>query len=293
MTVRSEPASGAMKIAPRWLRILWGNGKSRAGLILVGLFFVVAIFAPEISPYDPRSTNFGQSQGVSLAHPLGTTNQGQDVLSQLIVGTRTSVIVGLVAGLLVTAIAAAIGLLAGYLQGIVDELLSLLINIAIVIPTLPLMIAIASYSPVHGVTLIVFVIALTGWAGGARIKRAQIITLRTREYITAAKFAGDRTFRILFWEIVPNMASLIAAAFLGAAGGAIGAEAGLEFLGLGDPTTISWGTMLYWADNGGALVTGQWGWLIAPGIALAALISSFVLINFGVDALSNPALREK
>lgn len=281
------------RTAPDWLRILWSNGKSRVGLILIGLFVVVAIFGPEIAPYDPRSTAFGQSEGISLAHPLGTTNQGQDVLSQLIAGTRTSVIVGLVAGVLVTAIAALIGLLAGYLRGIVDELLSFLINVAIVIPTLPLMIAVASYSPVHGVTLIILVIGLTGWAGGARIKRSQIITLRAREYITAARFAGDRTFRLLFFEIVPNMVSLIVAAFLGAAGGAIGAEAGLEFLGLGDPTTISWGTMLYWADNGGALVTGQWGWLIAPGITLAALISSLVLVNFGVDALSNPALREK
>ncbi|MBO0884956.1 MAG: hypothetical protein J2P17_32400, partial [Mycobacterium sp.] len=120
----------AGKTAPTWLRILWSNGKSRVGLILVGVFVVVAILGPLIAPYDPRNTSFGQSQGISFSHPLGTTNQGQDVLSQLIVGTRTSVIVGLVAGVLVTAIAAVIGLLAGYLQGIVDELLSFLINVA-------------------------------------------------------------------------------------------------------------------------------------------------------------------
>lgn len=275
------------------MRILWENKKSRVGMILLALFVATAIAAPWIAPYDPRSTQFGQSEGLSWSHPLGTTNQGEDVLSQLVFGSRTSMVVGLLAGALVTVIGVVIGLLAGYLQGWIDEVLSFFINVAIVIPTLPLMISLAAYSPVHGVTLIILVIGFTGWAGGARIKRAQIITLRTRDYITAAKFAGDGTLRIVFREVLPNMTSLIVAAFMGAAGGAIGAEAGLEFLGLGDPTTISWGTMLYWADNGGAILTGQWSWLVSPGLALAFLITSLTLVNFGVDALSNPALREK
>jgi peptide/nickel transport system permease protein len=133
---------------------------------------------------------------------------------------------------------------------------------------------------------------VTGWAYGARIKRSQVITLRTRDYITAAKFAGDRTSRIIIREIIPNMTSLIVVGFMGAALGAIGAEAGLAFLGLGDPQTISWGAMLNQASIGGALLTGQWAWLIAPGLALSALIVSFSFINFGVDALSNPHLRE-
>ena len=136
-------------------------------------------------------------------------------------------------------------------------------------------------------------IAITGWAWGARFKRSQMITLRTRDYITAAQFAGDGPCRIIFREIMPNMISLIVLGFIGAAIGAIGAEAGLAFLGLGDPSTVSWGTMLYWANNGGALVTGQWAWLVAPGLALALLITALMLINFGVDALSNPHLREE
>jgi peptide/nickel transport system permease protein len=145
---------------------------------------------------------------------------------------------------------------------------------------------------VRGMWLIVFVISLTGWAWGARVKRAQVISLRTRDYVTAAKFAGEGTARIIFREILPNMTSLVVASFIGAATAAIGAEAGLEFLGLGDPNTISWGTMLFWSEQGSAMLTGAWAWLFAPGLCLALLITALTLVNFGVDALSNPHLRE-
>jgi peptide/nickel transport system permease protein len=175
----------------------------------------------------------------------------------------------------------------------VDEALSFLINLALVVPVLPLIALLAAYSPVRGIGMVIVIIGITGWAYGARIKRAQIITLRTRDYITAATFAGDGLWRIIFREIMPNMLSLVVVGYLGAAMGAIGAEAGLSFLGLGDPETISWGTMSYWADNQGALVTGQWAWLLAPGLVLALLMTALTLINFGIDALSNPHLREE
>jgi peptide/nickel transport system permease protein len=287
----APPLPRARRI-PAWLQILWANRKSRIGLILLSLFILVAIFAPLLTPYNPQSTAFAQGEGFSLAHPLGTTSNGQDVLSQLIYGTRTSVIVGLAAGSMATAIAMIIGMLAGYLQGWVDEVLSFFINVALVIPVLPLMITLAAYAPVKGLTLIIVVIGVTSWAGGARLKRSQIITLRMREYITAARFAGDGTLRIVFREILPNMTSLVVAAFMGAAAGAVGAEAGLEFLGLGDPSTISWGTMMYWAETNDAMLAGQWGWLVTPGLAIALLITALTLVNFGVDALSNPSLRE-
>ncbi len=277
---------------PTWAKILWANGKCRVGLALLAVFAFAAVFAPLIAPYDPKSTRFGQSLPMSGAHLMGTTATGQDIFSQLVFGARTSLAVGLLAGFFATAIALVIGLTAGYLQGWVDDVLSFFINLALVVPALPLMITIAAYSPVHGIPLVILVISITGWAYGARIKRAQIISLRTRDYITAAKFAGDRTMRIIMREIMPNMTSLVVANFMAAAGGAIGAEAGLEFLGLGDPSTVSWGTMLYFADSSGALLTGQWVWLAAPGLALALLITSLTLVNFGVDALSNPHLRE-
>jgi peptide/nickel transport system permease protein len=285
-------AAGRSSRLPGWFVILWRNGKCRVGIVMLAAFIVVAILAPVIAPYAPRADDFAGSLGPSGAHWLGTTARGEDVFSQLVYGARTSLIVGLVAGLLTTAIAVAVGLTAGYLQGAVDEVLSFFINLGLVIPVLPLMIVLAGYAPVKGLGLIITVITVTGWAFGARIKRAQIITLRTRDYITAAKFAGDSTARIIAYEIVPNMISLIVVGFMGSALGAISAEAGLAFLGLGDPQTTSWGTMLNQASLGGALTTGQWAWLVAPGLVLALLITSFTLINFGIDALSNPHLRE-
>jgi peptide/nickel transport system permease protein len=278
---------------PSWFSILWMNKKARVGLVMFTCFVLIAIFAPVIAPYDPHDSSFLPSQQPSADHWLGTTQAGQDIFSQLVYGTQTSLIVGALGGALATAIALVIGMTAGYMQGIVDDILSFLINLGLVVPALPLMIAIAAYSPVRGVAIIIIIIGLTGWAWGARFKRAQVIQLRTHDYITAAKFAGDGPFRIIFREIMPNMTSLVVLAFIGAAMGAIGAEAGLEFLGLGDPSTISWGTMLYWANNGGAMLTGQWAWLITPGLALALLTTSLILINFGVDALSNPQLREE
>jgi len=277
---------------PGWFVILWRNGKCRVGIVMLAAFIVVALAAPVLAPYQPHTDSFPTSHGPSGAHWMGTTARGEDVFSQLVYGARTSLIVGLLAGVVSTLIALIIGLTAGYLQGVVDEVLSFFINLGLVVPVLPLMVTLSAYAPVHGLGLVIFVISVTGWAFGARLKRAQIITLRTRDYVTAAKFSGDSTARIIFFEIAPNMTSLIVVGFMGSALGAIGAEAGLSFLGLGDPQTVSWGTMLNQASEGGALLTGQWAWLVAPGLVLALLITSFTLINFGVDALSNPHLRE-
>jgi peptide/nickel transport system permease protein len=287
-----ESAEAGRKWIPGWFVILWRNRKCRIGLVMLAVFVLAAVLAPLITPADPRADDFARSAGPSAEHWLGTTAQGEDVWSQLVYGARASLIVGIVVGLISTVIGLVIGLLAGYKQGWIDETLSFFINLGLVIPALPLMITLAAYAPVRGLWLIIIVISVTGWAYGARIKRSQMITLRTRDYITAARFAGDGTWRIIFREIVPNMTSLIVVSFMAAAQAAIGGEAGLAFLGLGDPQTVSWGTMLNQASLGGAMLTGQWAWLIAPGLALSLLILSFTLINFGIDALSNPHLRE-
>jgi peptide/nickel transport system permease protein len=262
-------------------------------LILLAFFALCAIFAPVIAPYDPREASFLPLQDPSSEHWLGTTQAGQDIFSQLVYGARTSLVVGILAGGLATLIGLVIGMTAGYAGGWLDEILSFAINLMLVVPTLPLMVTFAAYSPVQGITTVIIVIGITGWAWGARVKRSQIMSLRERDYITASIFAGESMPRIIFREIMPNMTSLIVASYIGAAGAAIGGEAGLAFIGVGDPTTISWGTMLYWADNSAALLTGQWAWLIPPGLALALLITALTLINFGVDAISNPHLREE
>lgn len=275
------------------LRIFWRNKLSRVGVMIIGVMVLAAIFAPLIAPYSPNNTSFPSMLGPSWHHLLGTTQNGQDVWSELVYGTRASLEVGFAAGILATFIALFIGLVSGYLTGIVDDVLSYLINVFLVIPSLPLMIILAAYAPSRGNLLIIFVITVTGWAWGARVLRSQVTTLRSRDYVAAARFSGDSMIRIVFREIMPNMISLVAATFLGAAVSAILAAAGLEFLGLGDPSINSWGTMLYWAQNSGALLQGQWAWLFAPGLCIAILGTALVLINFAVDEMANPRLRKK
>jgi peptide/nickel transport system permease protein len=279
--------------APQWFTILWRNKKARFGMLLLLAFVLMALLAPVIAPYDPRDRSFAGGLPPSAEHWFGTTGKGYDVASQAIFGARTSLVIGLVAGAIATAISLLVAMTAGYLGGMVDEVLSFVTNLALVVPALPLMITLAAYVPGGGSEwMVIIVISITGWAGAARLKRAQILTLRNREYIQAARMAGDGTFHVIFREIAPNMTSLIVVGFIGAVGGAIGAEAGLAFLGIGNPDTISWGTMLYWANTDGALLTGAFARLVVPGLLLALLTTALTFVNFGVDALSNPHLRE-
>ncbi len=184
-------------------------------------------------------------------------------------------------------------MVSGYTEGtIVDDILSFFTNTALVIPVLPLIITLVAYVDTRGIGLIVFVIAITSWAGAARAKRAQVITLRNRDFITAAKFSGEGSLRIVFWEIMPNMTSLVAAAFVGASTGAIGGEAALSVLGLGNTSgNVSWGTMLFQANQQGAMGQGLFLWLFMPGLVLGFLITALSFINFGIDLLSNPHLQ--
>ncbi|HEX5118635.1 MAG TPA: ABC transporter permease [Pseudonocardiaceae bacterium] len=280
------------RVALRALRTVWANRKARIGLVILLVLVALAVFAPLVAPYSPTFTGFGRSLSPSGAHWLGTTGSGQDVLSRLLYGARVSLLVAFASGALATVVAIAVGLFAGYLSGFAEETISFVVNLFLVIPALPLMIVIATYSPGRGIGVIVFVVAITGWAFGARVLRAQTSTLRRRDFVEAARFSGEGIHRIVFREILPNMLSLVAASFLAAANAAVLGEAGLEFIGLGNPDTISWGTMLFWAQNDNVLLVGQWQQILAPGLAIALLAASLSLINFGIDALSNPRLRE-
>ena len=293
-TTRAAAAlPGPVRFLARALGTLWSNGKARIGLVILGVDVLVAVFAPLLAPHSPTSTDFTPYQNPSATNWFGTTGNGQDVFSQLLYGARVSLLVGLAAGAAATVVAVTIGLIAGYRPGLVDEVLSFVTNLALVIPALPLMIILAAYLPSRSVWTIVLVVTFTSWATGARVIRSQANTLRTREFVTSAQFSGERLSRVVFREILPNMTSLVASSFFSAATAAVMAEASLEFLGLGNPNTVSWGTILYYAQQQNALLTGQWVLVFAPGLAIALLATSFTLINFGVDALSNPRLREK
>ncbi|MGO3885183.1 MAG: ABC transporter permease [Mycetocola sp.] len=285
-------APSKWRAVARMVATVWGNTKARIGICILGVFVLLAIFAPLIAPYGPKDNSFERNGGASWAHWLGTTAAGEDVLSQLIYGARISLVVGFAAGILSTVVAVLIGLSWGYLRGFASEVVGFIVNLFLVIPGLPLMIVIAAYLQNGGIFMIIAVIVVTGWAWGARVLRSQTQSLRGRDFVTSAQFSGDGSARIVFREILPNMTSLITGSLFGAATAAILAEAGLEFLGLGDSSIVSWGTMLYWAQNSNSLLTGQWLLLFAPGLCIALLALSLTLINFGVDGISNPRLRE-
>jgi peptide/nickel transport system permease protein len=284
---------GPLLFLARSFRTLWSNGKARIGIVLLGLFILMALFAPLIAPHSPNSTDFTPYQNPSSANWFGTTGNGQDVFSQVVYGARVSLLVGLAAGAAATLVAVTVGLVAGYRPGVIDEVLSFITNLALVIPGLPLMIILAAYVPNRSIWTIVLVVAFTSWATGARVVRSQATSIRERDFVTSSVFSGEGLFRIVFREILPNMTSLVAGSFFAAATAAVMAEASLEFLGLGNPNTVSWGTILYYAEQQNSLLTGQWVLVFAPGLMIALLAVSFTLINFGVDALSNPRLREK
>ncbi|MFE6967758.1 ABC transporter permease [Isoptericola sp. NPDC057653] len=280
------------QVLGRAFATVWANPKARVGLVLLGLFVLMAVFAPLLAPYSPHDDSFARNEPGSAAHWLGTTGAGEDVLSQVIYGARVSLLVGFVAGGLSTLVAVAIGLSWGYLRGWGNDVVNFLVNLFLVMPGLPLMIIIAAYLQNGGLPMIILVVVITGWAWGARVLRSQTQSLRSRDFVTAAIFSGESSTRVIFREILPNMTSMIAGSFFGAATSAVLAESGLSFLGLGDMATVSWGSMIFWAQNSMAILTGQWVLLFAPGLCIALLATSMTLVNFGVDGLSNPRLRE-
>jgi len=267
------------------------SGKLVTGIVLIVIFVVMGILGPFIAPYDPSALGSAPLAAPSLAHWLGTTQTGQDVLSQLLVGTQQTLIIGLLAGAIATALSAIVGIAGGFLGGAADETLSLITNVFLVLPALPLLIVLTGYLPSAGPVAIAVVISLTGWAWGARVMRAQTLSLRKRDYIEAARIAGDSSWRIILFEILPNQRAILASSFLFTVLFAILTQVGLAFLGLVDVSQWSWGVMLYWAQQGDALGAGAYWWFIPPGLCVALLGTGLALANFGLDEYINPRLR--
>ncbi len=273
-------------------RALTINSKVISGTVIVAFFFLVAIFGPMFLHGDPNLYTHDYNLSPSAAHWLGTTNIGQDIFSQLLIGTRTSVLWGFLSGIIVTVLSVVIGLIGGYFGGFLDEVLSLITNIFLVLPGLPLMIMLSAYIP-PGPLTITLVVALTSWAWGARVLRAQTLSLRSREFVTAARSTGESTWRTIFFEIFPNQISLVAANFVSTMIQVILAQAALEFLGLGDIAEASWGSLLHGASVNGALLGGSWWWFVPPGLCIAVLGAGLSLINFGIDEVADPRLRKE
>jgi peptide/nickel transport system permease protein len=271
-------------------RAVTANRKATVGFVLLLLFCLVAAFPGVIAHDDPNAEIYPRLLGVSARHLLGTTALGQDMFAQVVWGARPVLLIAFGVGLGATVIAMLIGVAAAYLGGAWDGVLSLVTDVLLVIPAFPLLIVIASYLHGAGTTVMIAVITLISWSYTARQLRAQALSLRNREFLEAARVRGERSLYIILVEIIPTMTSLLVAAFLTNALYAVLFSSSLQFIGLGDPSVTSWGTMLYWAENNEAFQVAPL-WIIVPGLCIVALGAAFALLNYAFDEIGNPALR--
>jgi peptide/nickel transport system permease protein len=282
------------KILPGWLVLMLSNPKARVGLGVVLGMVLLGVIAPLLVPAS-NATEFSlldARQHPSLHHLFGTSDQGQDVFAQVVWGARRSLLLGAAAGAIATVLATVLGVFAAYMGGIVDDIINLVTNVFFVIPTIPLLIDVTAFLHTRGLMTMTLVIALTLWAFEARILRGQALTLKNRDFVLAAKVAGESAPRIVFGELLPNMISRIAAAFVLVFYIAILVDAGLEFLGLGDMSKPSWGGALYWATVNSSVLQGEWWSFLFPGLAIGVTVLGLTLLLAGIDEVSNPRLRK-
>jgi peptide/nickel transport system permease protein len=289
VTAPPQTAATTVRLAGR-LRGALRSRRLLLGLAIVGFFALLAIIGPYLV-VSPTAFSRAEWQPPSAAHWLGTTQLGQDVFAQVVVSARDTLAIGAGAGLIATAISVVIGIGGGYLGGAADETLSLLSNVVLVIPGLPLIIVVTADVHANGLLPLILIIAFISWAASARVLRAQTLSVRNREYVLASRASGERAWRIVLVEIVPNELPIIVSQFIFSMIFAILTEAGLAFLGLANPSQLTWGNMLYFAQNDQAISSGAWWWFIPPGLCIALLGMGLALINFSLDEILNPRLR--
>ncbi|MFD1020206.1 ABC transporter permease [Thalassobacillus hwangdonensis] len=276
----------------QYLHIFSNNNLGVIGVGILVIYLFIAIFAPLIAPFDPTlriGTPFSPPSG---DHLLGTNDVGQDILSELIYGTRISILIGIIAAFFSIAIGCLVGIIAGYYGGKVDTFLMRVVDLVLVIPFLPLMILLAAFIG-PSFWNIIFVISILTWAGPARVIRSQVLTVKTKGYVEAAKAIGTKISIILKKHILPGVVPIALSQFVLAASQAILIEASLSFLGLGDPFNKSWGTVLYYAQARGAFLTDAWvWWILPPGLLITLLVIGFAFTGYSMEEILDPRLRK-
>jgi peptide/nickel transport system permease protein len=272
--------------------VLLATRRGKFALGVLGLFIFLAIFGEAIAPDDPEASSLDVLAAPSSDHWFGTTETGADVFSQVLAGARISIVVGFAAAIISAVLGASVGLLSGYFGGWTDRILDALENWFLVIPTLPLMIVLASLLD-PSLTVLIVVIGLTSWAGTGRIVRAQVLTLRERAFVERARALGASDRYILKTHILPNTLPLIFANTVLIVAVAILSEAALAFLGLGDPTSISWGTMLENAFTSGAPSAEAWWYVVPPGLCITILVLAIAILGYLFEERINPRLQEQ
>ena len=265
------------------------NPRGRLGIILVGIVVLAAVFAPWLTPYEPDAYNIaGGLQKPSAAHPLGTDQNGIDILTQILYGARISLIIGVSTGLCVTALGATLGIVSAYFGKVSAGVILNLINVLLVIPTTPLMMILSNLSSSYLMMIAVFTIF--GWCGTARMVRSQVLAIMNMNYIRAAELAGGSKTYIMFRHIMPAVSHLLIMNCALSCAGFMIAEAGLSFIGLGAPAVISWGRILVAAQEN-AFTSGLWAWVIAPGAAIFITVFGFMQIGCALEEILNPRMK--
>jgi len=262
------------------------------GLSVLALFAAIALLAGVMAPYDPHAFSGQSLEQPSPAHPLGTNDAGQDILSELIYGARISLAVAVGAAVGTVALGTLVGGVAGTVGGWLDGLLMRLVDVLMTLPRLPLLILLTAFLGA-GLAQTTAVIALLFWPATARVVRAQVQSVRRRGYVRMARNFGGGPGYVLRRHILPQIGPLLVSGLVTAAGRAVAMEAGLAFLGLGDPTAKSWGLMMRFALNlPGLLLTDRWlWWLLPPGLCVTLLILALTFTGMGLEEHLNPRLR--
>lgn len=311
MFIRTEKLQLLWKNTKRTWKIFKANRLGFGGFIVLLAFVVMAVFAPQLSTVPspnyfenfepsnaaenwtlPRPPSLTPSPYSGLIHPLGTDSFGQDIYSSVLYGARASLEVGLIATLISVILGAVIGLGSGYFGKATDEVLMRFTDFFLVLPWFPLMIVMMTALGREFIWVIV-VIGITSWPSTARIVRAQVLTLKERQFVERARAVGSGDGHIIMKHIMPNVLPLIFANTVLLISAAIFSEAFLDFFGLGDPTIISWGVLLEYAYSNGAIDHGAWWWILAPGLSIVVMVLSFSLIGYALDDVLNPKLKKR
>jgi peptide/nickel transport system permease protein len=284
--------SRILKTARLFCRLLFGHMMGRVGIVLIALILIAALFAPVLRTVDPQKVGERADilQPPSGVHWLGTDDLGRDIWSQIIFGSRVSLMIGLIAAFVTVITGTLVGLTAGYYGGLIEEILVKIIDFFMMLPVLPLMIILAA---VLGPSLwnIILVISVVSWPTTARVVRSQVLSVKERPYVEAARCIGAGNAKLMFGEILPNVLPLMFAQAVLMITYAIYGEAILAFLGLGDPTRISWGSMLHFAFESGVMSRSPW-WIGPPIISIILLIVGFSLLGTAVTDVMTPQYRE-
>ena len=273
-------------------RSLWSDPMGRTGIIILAVTFLAAVVGPLIWPFDPAAVGADASsifQPPSSAHWLGTDELGRDVFSQFLTGARISLFVGIMATAIATVIGAGLGIVSGYFRGPVDSTAMGVTDFFLVLPALPLMIAMAAIFG-QNLLIIILVIGVLAWPRTARIVRSQTLSIRERQFVPRARSLGSSNARIIRTNITPHLLSLIVANTILVVAGCILAEATLSFIGLGDPNRISWGSMLHFAFVSGAVGRGAWWYFLPPGLGILVVVLGFTLVGHAFERITNPKL---